>query len=86
MRVIEKLKRPIQLKPIKLQQATPCAMEISAMFNCWRAMSIDATSCAAAAGALTLCMTAKAKSPPEATSSINEINKWLIKVSKRKQL
>ena len=59
MRAIERLKRPIQIKPTRLQQATPCALEISTMFNCWRAMSVDANGCAGAAAALTVCMTSK---------------------------
>ncbi|KAL2913602.1 hypothetical protein HK105_206904 [Polyrhizophydium stewartii] len=86
MRVIEKLKRPIQLKPAKMLQATPCALEMTTMFNCWRAMSVDAAECGASARALAQCMTSKGKSGPSSASTTQEINRWLLKVSKRKQL
>eukprot|EP00842_Homolaphlyctis_polyrhiza_P004082 jgi/Hompol1/4675/HPOL_003831-RA len=87
MRVIEKIKRPIQLKPAKIMQATPCALEMSTLFNCWRALSVDASHCAASAAALTKCMSTKAKSnAADASAATAEINKWLLKLSKGKQL
>jgi hypothetical protein len=59
MRAFEKLKKPILLKPSKIIRATPCAKEITNLFNCWRATKIEAEECAAMAIALTACMTTK---------------------------
>ncbi|KAI8926782.1 hypothetical protein BC831DRAFT_455023 [Entophlyctis helioformis] len=85
MRAIEKLKRPLQLKPPKVTQATPCALELSTMFNCWRALSVDASECASSAKALSQCMASKGRTTAQ-SSSVDEINKWLLKVKNHKHL
>jgi hypothetical protein len=56
MRVIQKLKEPLQVKPPKIQRATPCALEVANVFNCWRTGGVGAESCAKAAQQLITCM------------------------------
>lgn len=49
-------KAPIHVRSKKVTKATPCAIEMAAMFNCWRAFSTDSPKCALAAVALNGCM------------------------------
>jgi hypothetical protein len=77
MRAIDKLKRPVILKPQKFSKATPCAAQLTKLFNCWRDSNIDAASCAALSLELTACMAAKkeVKADTERWSN-QELNKW----------
>ena len=56
MRTIDKIKQPLKLRPPQITRASPCANEISTLFNCWRAFEVDAAPCAASAAALVTCM------------------------------
>ena len=61
MRAVEKLKRPILLKPKKTTKATPCAPEITNLFNCWRNHgNMDEKSCLQSVLLLKNCMKTKA--------------------------
>ncbi|TPX60684.1 hypothetical protein PhCBS80983_g01631 [Powellomyces hirtus] len=85
MRTLDKIKKPLALRPPKVQAATTCAVEVATLFNCWRAMSVDAPQCAESAKALMTCMAAQGKKTDPAYS-VNEINHWLAKSRRKKQL
>ncbi|KAI9335717.1 hypothetical protein BDR26DRAFT_1009167 [Obelidium mucronatum] len=76
--VIEKINRPLTMRPAKTMKAAPCAPEISTLFNCWRALDVDAKGCTESAKALAM-KTAK-------TSSVSDINKKLAKLRLGKTL
>ncbi|KAJ3270604.1 hypothetical protein HDV01_007700 [Terramyces sp. JEL0728] len=84
MRVIQKLKEPVVLRPKRIIKATPCATEVSNLFNCWRNGKIDAESCAVLAAQLTACMASKKRTNTKETAE--EINTWLRKSFTGKQL
>ncbi|KAJ3300901.1 hypothetical protein HDV03_001681 [Kappamyces sp. JEL0829] len=84
MRSIDKLKKPVLLKPGKIIRATPCAKEITNLFNCWRTTKIEAAECSAMAVALTACMTQKGPAP--AAASTKEINSWIRKAWQSKTI
>ncbi|KAI8611368.1 hypothetical protein BC830DRAFT_1041172, partial [Chytriomyces sp. MP71] len=48
--------KPLTMRPAKMMRATPCAAEISTLFNCWRAIDVDAPGCLEPARALATCM------------------------------
>ena len=56
MRHIDKIGKPIVIRPKKVLEATPCAMELTTLLNCWRALATDASQCNDSAKALTQCM------------------------------
>jgi hypothetical protein len=85
MRVVQKLKEQVVIKPPKITKATPCALEIAGMFNCWRASGVDATKCAEFANRLTQCMAAQGRSRPQKQNA-DDINYWLKTSWKRKVL
>ncbi|KAJ3007288.1 hypothetical protein HKX48_009220 [Thoreauomyces humboldtii] len=85
MRTLEKINRPLILRPPKVQSATSCAVEVATLFNCWRAMAVDAPQCAESAKALTTCMKAQA-TKKNVSTSVKDINKWLAKATRKKQL
>jgi hypothetical protein len=77
MRAIEKLKRPVILKPQKFTKATPCAAELTKLFNCWRDSKIDSQACAAFSLELTACMaTKKEVNAGSERWTSQELNKW----------
>ncbi|KAJ3290581.1 hypothetical protein HK104_006664 [Borealophlyctis nickersoniae] len=86
MRPIDKvIKNRLVLKSPKVQKATPCATELSSLFNCWRALGTETAQCASAATALMACMATKqeVKSTGKSTA---EINKWIVALEAKKQL
>jgi hypothetical protein len=83
MRVIQKLKEPIQVKPPRIQKAAPCAIEVANMFNCWRTTGVTDPACMQFAKTLTMCMKGYKKTN---TKAGDDINSWLKKVHKNKQL
>ncbi|KAI8897406.1 hypothetical protein BC833DRAFT_593852 [Globomyces pollinis-pini] len=66
-------------------KATPCAAEIQALFNCWRSSSIDNIECAAFSSHLALCMSSKVSSPAS-VSKTSDINLWIKRSHKNKQI
>ncbi|ORY45147.1 hypothetical protein BCR33DRAFT_634161, partial [Rhizoclosmatium globosum] len=48
--------KPLTMRPAKMMRASPCATEISTLFNCWRALEVDAKGCMESARALAGCM------------------------------
>ncbi|KAJ3408848.1 hypothetical protein HDV05_004739 [Chytridiales sp. JEL 0842] len=84
MRTIDKLKQPVKIRPPNMLRASPCATEISTLFNCWRALGVDSTGCANSAKALAGCMAQPMKASKK--NSVDSINHWLGEVRKRKQL
>jgi hypothetical protein len=83
MRVIQKLKEPIQVKPPKIRKAAPCAMELANVFNCWRTTGVTDPACMTFAQQLTMCMKGYKSTNIKRG---NDINDWLKKVYKNKQL
>jgi hypothetical protein len=83
MRVINKLKDPIQVKPPKIQKAAPCALEVANMFNCWRTSGVTDPACMKFAQQVSMCMKGF---KPSNTRKGDDINSWLKKVYKNKQL
>ncbi|RKP04236.1 hypothetical protein CXG81DRAFT_8518 [Caulochytrium protostelioides] len=79
MRPIDKIQQPLQARPTKFRKATPCAVELSALFNCWRASAIDDPRCAESGTALAKCMSTY-QPPAKVGSRSVEINKWLAAV------
>ncbi|KAJ3031134.1 UNVERIFIED_CONTAM: hypothetical protein HDU68_006265 [Siphonaria sp. JEL0065] len=82
--VIEKIHKPLTMRPAKTMKAAPCAPEISTLFNCWRALDVDAKPCAESAKALALCMAAPIKTAK--ASSASDINAKLAKLRRGKTL
>jgi hypothetical protein len=84
MRVVQKLKEPITLKPSKTIKATPCAMQINFLFNCWKSNELSDAKCREGITKLKECMRKKGK----ATSSkkTEDINNWLQKSFKNKTI
>ena len=72
MRTLDKIDRPLKMRPQRIMRAAPCATEISTLFNCWRAIDVDAPGCIAAAAQLRLCMNAR---PSSSTSSASASSK-----------
>ncbi|KAJ3101400.1 hypothetical protein HDU97_001387 [Phlyctochytrium planicorne] len=85
MRTLDKIKQPVKLRPPKIMRATPCAAEMSTLFNCWRALEVDSPSCASSAQALIACM-AKARPAASQSQSIDHVNRQLAKLRQKKQL
>ncbi|KAI9104999.1 hypothetical protein DFS34DRAFT_691202 [Phlyctochytrium arcticum] len=85
MRTIDKIKQPIVLRPPKIMSATPCAVEVATLFNCWRAISVDSAQCVESARALTTCMASKGATK-SSSNSVDEINLWLKKARSGKQV
>ncbi|KAJ3217919.1 hypothetical protein HDU67_007070 [Dinochytrium kinnereticum] len=85
MRTIDKIKQPIKLRPPKILRATPCAAEMSTLFNCWRSLDVDAPGCASSAKALVMCM-AKPRVAAGQSQSIEAMNRQLAKLRQGKQL
>ena len=56
MRNLDRIGKPIVLKPKRIQLATPCADELTTVLNCWRSLGVDATSCAEVSKSLMTCM------------------------------
>lgn len=50
-----KLKQ-LKVRPKKIVEATPCVVQMGALFECWAAQGIDDQRCTAAAKALQQCM------------------------------
>ncbi|KAI8837419.1 hypothetical protein BJ741DRAFT_603427 [Chytriomyces cf. hyalinus JEL632] len=84
MRVIEKMHKPLAMRPAKMARAAPCATEISTLFNCWRAIDVDAPGCLEPARALATCMAAPTKAAKSSSSA--DINKKLAKLRTGKTL
>ena len=61
MRTLDKIKQPLAIKPRKITPATPCAVEITTLFNCWRSIAVDAPACAESGKALIKCMQTKVR-------------------------
>ncbi|KAI8850850.1 hypothetical protein BC829DRAFT_388455 [Chytridium lagenaria] len=85
MRTLDKIKQPIKLRPPKMLRATPCAAEMSTLFNCWRALDVDAPGCMNTAKSLIACM-GKARVASGQSQSIDSMNKQLAKLRQGKQL
>lgn len=75
MRTIDKIKQPIRARPPKIISRTPCAEELSALFNCWRAYSTtgDHPNCQNLLQKLMVCRTNLNKSSKPNTTK-NPIN------------
>lgn len=56
MRTIDKLKQPITLKRGKMYTASPCAQEMTLLFNCWRTLSLGNPGCESASKVLMNCI------------------------------
>ena len=84
MRAIQKLKEPVIIKPPKITKATPCAIEIAGMFNCWRQSGVDSAKCAEFVTKLGQCMTVKKAATKGRDST--DINYWLKASWKQKVL
>jgi len=56
MKTLDKIGKPFTLRSKRVIEATPCAVELSTLFNCWRAIGVDASQCATTAKALVACM------------------------------
>jgi hypothetical protein len=82
MRVIDRLKKPVIIKPRKTIPATPCALEIGNLFNCWRSFNNDQAKCAEGAAQLLACMKTKGKSAKGST--VGSVNYWIKKAGKDK--
>lgn len=50
-----KLKQ-LKVRPRKIMEASPCLVEMGALFECWASAGIDDKRCAQMAKNLTLCM------------------------------
>ncbi|KAJ3295507.1 hypothetical protein HDU79_009030 [Rhizoclosmatium sp. JEL0117] len=72
------------MRPAKMMRASPCATEISTLFNCWRALEVDAKGCMESARALAGCMAVPVKVAK--TNSAGDINKKLAKLRQGKSL
>ncbi|KAJ3184153.1 hypothetical protein HDU87_004999 [Geranomyces variabilis] len=85
MRAIDRIRKPLALRPPKVQSATACAVELATLFNCWRAMSVDAVQCAESGKALMTCMAAQG-AKTGSSQSVDEINHWIGRAARKKQL
>ncbi|KAI9209232.1 uncharacterized protein BJ171DRAFT_485801 [Polychytrium aggregatum] len=84
MRPIERYRKAVTLRPPKIQEATPCAIELSTLFNCWRATEVDSPKCAASAKALIQCMM-KPTTRTAQGEKIHDLNAWLLKLRSGKR-
>jgi hypothetical protein len=63
MRPLDRIGKPIIVRPKKAVPATPCAMEVTTLFNCWRAIGVDAAACMESSRSLVECMMKRVYEP-----------------------
>ena len=78
------MKAPIQSRPVKIIKASPCALELTAMFNCWRSFSQDSSNCAVINASVVNCMKAysakRAGMKGNRVKKVSDLNRELVKV------
>ncbi|KAJ3341826.1 hypothetical protein HDU93_003947 [Gonapodya sp. JEL0774] len=78
---VKKLKSPLKIRPRKEIAATPCAVELTTLFNCWRSFGVDTPNCLMAAKGVTDCV-AKSRATG-GKKSTDEINYWLNQLGRK---
>ncbi|KAI8997618.1 hypothetical protein BDB01DRAFT_713409 [Pilobolus umbonatus] len=73
-----KLKQ-LKVRPKKILEASPCIVEMGALFECWATAGVDDKRCTAIASALTNCMT----KPVSKAKHSNTINYHLARLSRQ---
>jgi hypothetical protein len=86
MKVLDRLKRDVSIKPRKVIRATPCAAMIGLMLNCWRSNNFDQSACRDASMKLAECMkSAKTATHGGGARPTRQLNFWMKKATKGKQ-
>lgn len=56
MRPLDKIGKPLIIRPKKQMAATPCGVELATLLTCWRSLGVEASHCADSSRHLLQCM------------------------------